>query len=176
MELIISRQKILFCSSNDFFVLFCFCFCFCKDHWFYCEDYCFFCTDRFFFVFFFKFIYRRVAHPICTKDVTFVSSLCGVVAFLGSLKSLGRSVSIDKNKTDDVRLTRRTPSWKWQLASDWLIPGNISKQARKIERKPIREILREMHAAMIAAKWAFPPGNLEVRRAHKTAFIYSCIY
>ena len=42
---------------------------------------------------------------------------------------------------------------KRQLAFDWLLPGNVSRQERKIERKPIREIPLEMHAAMIAAKY-----------------------
>ena len=63
--------------------------------------------------------------------------------------------SFDEGKFLYVRLTRRMPLLKCRLASDSLIPRNVFKQERKIERTPTREIHR---AAMTAAKYLHP-GN-----------------
>ena len=49
---------------------------------------------------------------------------------------------------------------KYQLAFDRLTPRNDSQaNKKKTEREPIQEILGEMYAAMIAAKY-FQPGSV----------------
>ena len=63
-----------------------------------------------------------------------------------------------------------------QLASDWLLPSNVSRLAKTVEREPIQDIFREMHAAIIAEKYIQPrnehfhPGHLKMYGAYKDEF------
>ena len=125
--------------------------------------------------------------------VALASSAPVVAVLMEQSKSLGQDCSIDEDKTVFVRLARRAPLFKCQLASDCLVPRKCfqagkkerqKKKKKKKERKPIRETFREMHAEMAASKhfqprnehwWTLETWKLEsVRRPRDYILTFQC--